>query len=227
MSSRSQPDAMPFKAALFDMDGLLLDTERVAQASFIDATRAFDISDDAAEEMFMQLVGHSWAENIRQMVGFLPSRDTESFRKIWNDSFQTRIEAHVPLRPHVPEVIAQLASSGLTMAVVTSTKTMQARSQLDRAGLLSAFVTVIGGDAVAAHKPDPAPYLAGSKAVGCAPDHCAAFEDSDPGVHAATSAGCTVWQVPDLRDNTRPLPDLGQGIADTLLDAVRNAGLIG
>ena len=215
-----------FKAALFDMDGLLLDTERVAQASFIDATRAFDIADDAAEAMFMQLIGHSWAENIRQMVGFLPSEDTEKFREIWNDSFQTRTTDHVPLRPHVPEVIAELATSGLTMAVVTSTKTERARSHLEHVGLLGAFVTVIGGDAVAAHKPDPAPYLAGSKAVDQSPQACVAFEDSDPGVHAATAAGCTVWQVPDLRDTAKPLPDLGQGVAETLLEAVQKAGLL-
>lgn len=207
------------------MDGLLLDTERVAQDSFVDAAVAFHIDQSQAAQMFLHLVGHSWAENMLQLQGFIPADQMDPFRTLWKAGFAERMEANVPLRPHVREVIEHLSKQTVTMAVVTSTATEQARNHLARAGLLDAFVTVIGGDAVPAHKPDPSPYIAGAAAVGEAPQACVAFEDSDPGVQSATTAGCTVWQIPDLRPPDRLLPDLGQSVADTLRDATLRAGL--
>lgn len=214
-------------AALFDMDGLLLDTERVAQASFIDVARTFGIENAKSESMFMELIGHNSADNARQMSGFLPDdRHIESFRRDWDKGFAALIAQDVPLRPHARDVIETLAAAGTIMAVVTSSNTERAREKLERVGLLEAFVTVIGGDAVEANKPDPAPYLMGAKAVGFAPKDCVAFEDSDPGVHSAIAAGCRVWQVPDLRSPDQPFPDLGQGMAETLRDAVLAARLL-
>ena len=209
------------------MDGLLLDTERVAQASFVDVARTFGIDDAKSESKFMELIGHNIANNTRQMIGFLSDdRHIEEFRAIWNKGFAARIEQDVPLRPHAREVIAVLAAAGTIMAVVTSSNTDRARDKLARVGLLDGFVTVIGGDVVAANKPDPAPYLMGANAVGFSPVDCVAFEDSDPGVHSATAAGCRVWQIPDLRSPEQPFPDLGQSMAETLLEAVHQAGLV-
>ena len=66
----------------------------------------------------------------------------------------------------------------------------------------------------------------GAETVGFAPKACAAFEDSDAGTLSATAAGCSVWQVPDLRPKNRAFPELGQPIVDDLRAAVESAGLI-
>lgn len=219
---------MPFKAALFDMDGLLLDTERVAHDSFVTTATGFGISAETASPKFMELIGHNWVENVRQLTGFFPKDGLiPEFRETWDAEFAALLANGIPMRPHVPQVIAELTRMGTTMAVVTSSNTARAREKLARAGLLDAFVTVIGGDAVPAHKPDPAPYLMGAKAVGFDPGDCAAFEDSDPGVRSASAAGCSVWQVPDLRPLGQSFPDLGQAMASDLREAVKQAGFWG
>lgn len=208
------------------MDGLLLDTERLAHDSFVQTATRFDIEPSSASPKFMELIGRNWIENVRQLSGFFANDAMIiEFRAAWDVAFAALLEEGVPLRPYAAEVIGDLSAIGTTMAVVTSSNTARARQKLERAGLLDAFVTVIGGDAVPAHKPDPAPYLMGAEAVGADPKHCAAFEDSDPGVQSATAAGCTVWQIPDLRPKGQAFPDLSQNIASDLRKAVKNAGL--
>lgn len=215
------------KAALFDMDGLLLDTERLAHDSFVETAKGFDIGHALASPKFMELIGRNWIENVRQLSGFFTNDAMiAEFRAAWDIKFAALLEEGVPLRPYAAEVITALVANGTTMAVVTSSNTARARHKLERVGLLDAFVTVIGGDVVPAHKPDPAPYLMGAEAVGVDPQHCAAFEDSDPGVQSATAAGCTVWQIPDMRPKGQAFPDLSQNMASDLREAVENAGLL-
>lgn len=222
-----QDRPLPFKAVLFDMDGLLLDTERLAHDSFVETATRFDVDQATASPKFMELIGHNWIENVRQLSGFFANDAMiAEFRAAWDVTFAALLEQGVPLRPTAAEVIAALSAKGTTMAVVTSSNTARARLKLKRAGLLEAFVTVIGGDVVPAHKPDPAPYLMGAEAVGADPKDCAAFEDSDPGVRSATAAGCTVWQIPDLRPKGQAFPDLAQTMASNLREAVESAGLL-
>lgn len=212
---------MPPHAFLFDMDGLLLDSERIYNAVARDLLVPEGFEAAAVEAHFLTLVGTSGAEGARRLAGFLgPDRDVGAFNAVWHAEVERRVRAEMPLRPMVRETLDRLTGQGARMAVVTSTSGATARDHLGRAGLLARFEVVLGGDEVSARKPDPAPYLEAAAALGLAPDLCAAFEDSDHGIAAAVGAGCRAVQVPDLRPADVPLPALGQGIAADLWAAV-------
>lgn len=212
------------EAYLFDMDGLLLDSERVAMSSFLDTVVPKGIALAQAEPFFLTLVGTSAATTNAMLLEFLPTalKPAEIIEE-WRANFYAAIAAHLPVKDGVAEVLAGLAGQGARMAVVTSTMGDRARHHLEVAGLLGHVEFVLGGDEVRATKPDPAPYLQAAERLGVDPRRCAAFEDSDRGIAAAVAAGCHAVQVPDLRPFGKPLPDLGQMVAGTLAEAVQMA----
>ena len=215
------PDAL-----FFDMDGLLLDTERVGCEVFLELAAPFGIARDKAEVFYRSLVGTSNAHTRSSIAEFVPGVDADAMMGDWRTGVDARMAAAVPLRPTVRDTLKALAGQGHRMAVVTSTVKDRALEHLDAAGLLPHFATVVGGDEVAANKPDPAPYLEAAGRLGVDPRRSAAFEDSDHGVASAVAAGCVVTQIPDLRPTGSPLPELGQRQASDLAGAIRGIGLL-
>lgn len=214
------------RALLFDMDGLLLDTERVVQAAFVQECARIGRPEAEAAALFATLVGTSSAVTRDRVAEFLEGVDLAAFEAAWIANTDARMAASVPLRPTVAEVIPALATKGHDMAVVTSTGGDRARHHLDRAGLLRHFRFVLGGDEVPATKPDPAPYRMAADRLGRSPDGALAFEDSDSGTTAAVRAGCVTVQIPDLRPAGLALPDLGQHVCDSLAQALGLFGLL-
>ncbi|MBU2935592.1 HAD family phosphatase [Pacificibacter marinus] len=223
---KPSPSISTPKGFLFDMDGLLLDTERVGLKLFVDICAGLDIAAELAEPMFLSLIGGSKGGNAAKVDRFLDGRmSIEDYERLWDAQKDLALSQSVPMRPYVYEVISGLAAQGAKMAVVTSTHGARARAELKHTGLLGFFQTVIAGDEVTANKPYPAPYLQGAAALGLDPKDCAAFEDSDTGITAAMGAGCMGVQIPDLRPPNTPLPDLGQRVATDLRQAVELFGI--
>ncbi|MBY5932658.1 HAD family phosphatase [Tateyamaria omphalii] len=219
---------MPPYAYLFDMDGLLLDSERIYGAVARDILVPWGYEAAAVDAFFLTMVGCSGAESVRRLEAFLrPETDVHAFNAAWHAEVAVRVGADVPLRPTVRDSLERLVGQGARMAVVTSTNGEAARRHLGRAGLLDHFEAVLGGDEVSARKPDPAPYREAAAALGLAPDLCAAFEDSDRGITAAVHAGCRAVQVPDMRPPDLPLPALGQLVAPDLAAALEMVGAFG
>ena len=219
---------MTFPAAfLFDMDGLLLDTERLFQRSFLAMTDDLGIARGKSEAFFLSLVGTSSRDTSQRLPLFLPDGvSATEFEAEWRLRHDQNVAAGVPLRPHALEVLQTLKSGGARMAVVTSTNGRPARAHLDHSGLLGFFEHIKAGDEVSANKPDPAPYREAAADLGVDPRDCVAFEDSDAGTQAAARAGCTTYQIPDLRPVNKPLPEVGQKVAPTLRHALQDLGLV-
>lgn len=214
-------------AFLFDMDGLLLDTERVSLAVALDISGRLGIDPGEAEPFFVSLVGGAGPETRGALEAFLGGAGVlEQFWGEWGRSIQSRYNEGVPVKATVVETLTHLSAQDARMAVVTSTHGARARHHLERAGLLEHFEHVLGGDEVSATKPHPAPYLEAAEALGVKAQDCVAFEDSDRGITAAVAAGCRAVQIPDLRAHHVPLPDLGQHVAQDLASAMRELGLL-
>ncbi|MEP2530485.1 HAD family phosphatase [Shimia sp.] len=218
---------MPRPAAfLFDMDGLLLDSERLMMRIFLEMTDELALDHGTSTEFFMGLIGTSSAETEQRVADFLPRHvKFADFMLSFRRRYATRAEAGIPLRPFAKDVLSRLRELDARIAVVTSTKGVLARQKLATAGLLPFLDHVRAGDEVRANKPDPAPYLQAAETLGVHPQDCVAFEDSDPGITAAVASGCHSFQIPDLRPSCSQLPDLGQEIATDLRDALRQLGL--
>ena len=213
-------------AFLFDMDGLLLDTERMFLSAFQKQADEIGISAEEAECFFVTLVGTSSAETGRRLRQFLPRTvDAEQFEASWRQAHAENVQNGLPVKAHARDILQYIHTLNIPMAVVTSTHAKAARHHLQEADLLKFFQTVCAGDEVSANKPNPEPYLEGARRLGVEASQCVAFEDSDLGTTAAVAAGCMTVQVPDLRPAGMPLPALGQVVASELRDAAEQIGL--
>ncbi len=213
----------PPRAAIFDMDGTLLDTERLAFDSFAEACAAFDQGVD--EGLFHSLIGlPAVAGDAVLRKALAPAVPFAAFSATWNEAFDRRAGTGVPVKAGAGDVLALLKTLGVPMAVATSTRTARAQAMLGEVGLLSFFAAVIGGDAVSNGKPAPDIFIEAAGRLDVAAVHCVAFEDSPNGVRAAVAAGMTVVQVPDLVAPDDELRALGHHVAPSLWAGVGIAG---
>ncbi len=207
-----------FEAVIFDLDGTLLDTERVAQDAFIATCEALGVT--PRMDLLLRCVGA--ADPIARAVireGYGPTLDVDPFFAAWNRHFAA-VDAvtPAPLKQGALALLNAVGQLGLPMAVATSSRTAHAVDKLGRAGLLGRFRTVIGADQVQRPKPDPEIYLTAAERLGADPRACLALEDSEYGVRAAHAAGMTVIQVPDMTQPSADLRALGHIVLTSLND---------
>jgi HAD superfamily hydrolase (TIGR01509 family) len=186
---------MRFDALLFDLDGTLVDSERVALESGDHAFRAMGHHD--ASPLLHSLIGvdqPTASERIRQA---LPAIDLVALQDLWSARFDEMMRHHVPLKPDVQALLGGLMQTH-ALALVTSSGRESALDRINRAGLAPSFRTVVTRDDVTAPKPAPDPYLLAAERLGAHPSRCLVFEDSEPGTEAAHRAGMTVVHVPDI-----------------------------
>lgn len=217
-----------FKGALFDMDGLLLDTERMFQRSFRASLAALDFPlMHKADEIFACLIGLPQSETERvlgeQTEGHL---NIAKLNFLWDENVKLEFAKGIQLRPGVEELFQCLSDQNTPIAIATSTVTNRARAHLDEAGLSDFISALIGGDQVERGKPQPDIYHAAAAAIDCSAEDCAAFEDSNVGIRAAVASGATAVQVPDLIQPDASVRSLGHHIATDVLSGARAIGLI-
>ncbi|MEQ1770363.1 MAG: HAD family phosphatase [Devosia sp.] len=187
----------PFAAVVFDMDGTLLDTEMLFKQIVweVSGELGFDMTDD----VHGQIVGasHDATRTILQDT-YGPDFSYDAFNEACGRLWQGRSDQPVPVKPGVPELLAELRQRGIQMAVATSSRRASAMANLDLAGILALFETVVTRDDVRYPKPHPEPYLTAAKRLGREPADCLAIEDSHAGVRSAHAAGLQTVMVPDL-----------------------------
>jgi HAD superfamily hydrolase (TIGR01509 family) len=207
-----------FDAVIFDMDGTLLDTERVAQEAFFSACDELRVA--PRMDLLQRCVGA--AEPLARQVlrdGYGLGFDSAAFFQVWSRNFDSLSHATPPpLKNGAIALLDAVAQLGLPMAIATSSGTSHAVQKLQQAGLLERFRTVIGADQVQRPKPDPEVYLKAAGFLGVEPKACLAVEDSEYGVRAAHAAGMTVIQVPDMAEPTDDLRALGHIVLASLND---------
>jgi len=207
-----------FEAVIFDMDGLLLDSEKIALDTFLHACHAFELDDET--DLFMSLVGTNQKLGTEILKKGLGSRvDVEMFIQVWEGKYEERTAIQlVPVKAGVLELLNHLKLIEVPAVVATSTQTERAERKLRNSKILSFFEFIVGGDQVIRSKPDPEIYLKAAEYLKVDPQKCLALEDSENGVISAFKAGCTVIQIPDLVKPSNELKQLGHRILDSLND---------
>ncbi|MBG6137620.1 HAD family hydrolase [Longispora fulva] len=203
---------MTLAAVLLDMDGTLLDSEKVWEVALHDLAAHHGGTMTAAARTAM--VGASMADSMDILHTDIgrPELDHE-YSTDWLESRMVELfSAGVPWRPGAAELIAVLRAQGVPLALVTATRRHLVEVCLDTLGREN-FDVVVCGDEVPETKPDPAPYLRAAELLGVDPGRCVAIEDSPTGVASAVAAGCAVLAVPC----EVPLAGLGATVADSLV----------
>lgn len=197
---------MEIKAVIFDMDGVITDTEKYYNRTWPQAFAAFGYTDFTKDDALTQRsLNHTDAQILwgkRYGADF-------SFEKIhqYNTKLVLKMmeEEGIHAKPGIQELLHYLKENHIKSAVATATKLERALPRLASVGLENAFDTVISASMVQKGKPHPDVYLYACKTLGIAPKHCLALEDSPNGIRSAAAAGCTTVMVPDL---TMPTPEL-------------------
>jgi HAD superfamily hydrolase (TIGR01509 family) len=187
-------------AVILDMDGLMLDTERLYKRAWQQAASQLGYGLD--DDFYFTLVGCTNAAGERALAEhFGPAFPLIAFRERWAELWREEVEvAGIPLKPGLSELLAYLADQGIPVAVATSSDRDYAAFSLKMAGLdARRFAHVVTGEQVARGKPAPDIYLEAAGRLGVDPAGCIAIEDSDAGVLSASAAGMRAVMVPDLK----------------------------
>lgn len=207
-----------FDAVFFDLDGTLIDTERLAMAATVSAFAAMGF--EVGHDFLHDLVGKDMPTGERLIAARYPLLDLQDLDRRVAFAMNQELLSGMPLKPGVHALLTKIAQP---KAIVTSSSRKSAVRKVTQAGLMDAFLHLITLDDVTRAKPAPDPYLLAAKRLGVAPARCLVFEDSEVGAQAAHCAGMHVVQVPDL------VPSQGRfahHLADALISGARAAGLI-
>jgi HAD superfamily hydrolase (TIGR01509 family) len=207
-------------AVIFDMDGLLLDTERLAKRAWMSAAAEHQL--ELTESIYHGMIGMGGDEGRRYLRGHSLDDQlvAEVERSAWANYARYLEQEGVPCKQGLFEVLDFLDSRQMRRAVATSTRTELAERKLARVGVLDRFDAVVGGDQVRNGKPAPDIYLRAAERLERGPDECIVLEDSRNGVRAASAAGMTVILVPDLCPIDQETEQLAFRTARSLLDVV-------
>ncbi|MGF1484962.1 MAG: HAD family hydrolase [Opitutales bacterium] len=198
-------DFATIRAFIFDMDGLMLDTERIALAAWDGALVETGVT--LPKKFFVQLIGKRTTDSqqlVRQTLG--PGAPVEALWEAWGRNFEaiTRRDS-IPTKPGLLPLLDYLEHIGLPKIVATSTGGPRARDHLRDVGILNRFTEVVSGRDVPLGKPAPDIFLRAAERLGQSPEDCLVLEDSGPGIAGAHAAGTLPVLIPDLHP---PEPEL-------------------
>lgn len=206
----------PAKAVVFDMDGVLFDTERICRDSWLETARKRGLP--GMDEIFPRCIGLN-SNGSRKIVtqAYGGDFDYDDFRREASDWFWDYIDKNgVPIMPGAEALLLWLKENGWILGLASSTRQASVASCLERSGLDRFFPVVVTGDMVEYSKPRPDIYLLACSRLGIEPGEAYAVEDSPNGIRAASAAGMLPLMVPDMIPPDQEMRELSFRIFENL-----------
>lgn len=206
------------KKAIFDMDGLIFDTERLfmKELSKVMAEEGYTLT----EEIYTQTIGLASGAVKEKMCRIYGNE--YPFEKLSAEArlhMEKNAQTGLPVKPGIPELLESLCSKGTECCVASSTEAEFVKKYIDAAGLEKYFGEIIGGDMVSRSKPAPDIFL---KALGNTdPNDAVVFEDSENGVRAGISAGIPVICIPDMKRPPEEVISKAYACVESAFDAIK------
>lgn len=208
------------KGAIFDMDGLMIDTEKLYLKFWILAAKDFGYDMTPEHVYSMRSMARKFSiPKLKSIFG--EDCPTEEIRAHRTELMADYINEHgLEVKKGLFELLDYLRDHGIKMAVATATPRVRTTEYLRNIGAAEYFSAVICGDMVETGKPAPDIYLTAARELGLPPQECAAFEDSPNGIKAAYSAGCHAIMIPDMTPPDDEIKPLLSAVYDSLDMAV-------
>ena len=182
---------------VFDVDGLMIDTESVWKNAFDKAGDKYGIP-NLGDTLFPSLIGKRLEDEQELLDRLLPSDIQNQLINEWRQIGLGSLEREVPVKPGLYEMLDYLEQHHIKMAVATTTRRELTEQRLKKIGVYDRFDYVLCGDEVTKRKPDPEIYLSVLHKMNTKAENAIVLEDSSVGVEAAYRTGIDCIQVPDL-----------------------------
>ena len=208
------------RALVFDMDGLLFDSEKVVQKSWYIAGERLgypNVGDHIYHTLGFNVVRRSryFSETFGEKF------PVETFNQMTREIFYELKETEgVPKKPGVDELLSYAKEEGYLLAVATSSGEAYSRTLLKEGGIWDYFDAAVFGDMVTHAKPDPEIYLKACEKLGVKPSEAAALEDSPNGIRSAYAAGMYPIVIPDLVRPDEEIKSLSTWQCESLFDVI-------
>ena len=193
-----------YRAVVFDMDGVLVDTEKIYRKCWKENGMSIGIPEAQMENVCDRVAGGNKTSNARVFKEIMGEDfDYLAFRQRTMDLFDEHVEKYgIDIKPHVEDTLRFLKEHGVKIALATSTARTRAQQRLDSVGIAGYFDEKVCGDEITHGKPEPDIYLKACGKLGVNPDEAVAVEDSVNGIISASRAGlCTVMVVDLIKPN--------------------------
>ena len=212
---------MKIVAVVFDMDGVLFDTERIGVQCWTEAAEPTGLQN--AREIARMCIGRTipgtkevfMEEAAKQGVAL-------DFEKLHEDCARLILEKEerdgLPVKPGVHEILEYLYERKIPVALATSSKKDIVLSHLEKTGITKYFRKIVTGDMVSHGKPAPYIYIKACEELEAAPENVIAIEDSFNGIRSASAAGLHPIMVPDQLQPTEEILLLAETKCDSLLE---------
>ncbi|MBR2048444.1 MAG: HAD family phosphatase [Oscillospiraceae bacterium] len=209
------------RGVLFDMDGVVIDTEKLYTRFWMEAARELGFPMTLEQALQLRSLGKAPSQaKFDQFFG--PGRaDYTTIRSRRIELMDAWIAAHgVEAKPGIRELLAFLTERSIPRAITSSSSIPVIRRHLGNLGLLEGFTALCSGKDVPRGKPAPDIYLHGARVLGLKPEECLAIEDSPAGIEAAYRAGCRAVIIPDQDQPGADTLAMCHAQADSLMDII-------
>ena len=211
---------MAIEAVIFDIDGLMIDSERVSQRSWglTMAEAGYELTDS----VYIQMIGRT-EKDVKKILaveygGQFPFEQMYTNREA--RFYEIIAQDGIPVKPGLLELLAWVKAQPLKIAVASSTYCRLAESKLVAAGIREHFEVLVTGDEVVNGKPAPDLFLAAARKINTDPARCVVLEDSRAGIQAAYAAGMYPILVPDMQPIDDEVVKLAYKVVGTLDQAI-------
>ena len=215
---------MNYEAVVFDMDGVIFDSERAVMNCWLELAQKYDIKD--IEKPYFACVGTTMTRTREIMLetygeDFPYDEYARESSLMYHEKYDG---GKLPMKPGVMELLSYLKEKGKKIALASSTRRETVTNQLRWAGIIDYFDVIICGDMVARSKPAPDIFLKACQELGVSPENTYAIEDSYNGIRAAHAGQLRPIMVPDLLEANDEMRGMAECVCDNLIEVIDYLG---
>ena len=206
------------RGAIFDMDGTLVDTEKLYRKAWIETADLFGL--ERNPDLAVAMSGSSFVKMPSILKKFFPNVDTDKYIEKVFESVKDESEKNLEVKGGVEEILNYFFENKIPMAVASSSESFVVKDRMSRLGWEKYFVALIGGDQISKGKPEPDIFLKAAEEIKIPAVDCYVFEDSFNGVRAGAAAKCSTIMVIDCTEPTEEIRNLCAGVYANMFEAL-------